>query len=98
MSVCLPAGRLSNCLLHLCCAACVHIAALLARIYLCCICMKINYVELYRIDLHRALTLWLNCEITLWFVCLDGLIQTHGEFVGTCAVFGSGHPNTETIK
>jgi hypothetical protein len=44
--------------------------------------------------------------ITLWFQCLDGLIQTRGNVARVkksaheqhSQVFGSGHPNTETIK
>jgi hypothetical protein len=46
--------------------------------------------------------------ITLWFPCLDGLIQTRGNVARVKKsarnheqhpqVFGSGHPNTETIK
>ena len=55
--------------------------------------------------------------ITLWFPCLDGLIQTLGNVAvelrkaskitrslaflnsrNIPRVFGSGHPNTETIK
>ena len=44
--------------------------------------------------------------ITLWFPCLDGLIQTLGnvarvkksELSQHSQVFGSGHPNTEMYK
>ena len=85
-------------------------------------CFRINKIK-YGLAHSHCKTVIISVPyytITLWFPCVDGLIQTRGKVARVekarehqpkasdfarfsqleqlYQVFGSGHPNTETIK